>query len=358
MIWFPGSGSCFRSRYPPKCATRRTASPTLRRIQSVLEGVIAQEAELLVGEHQLRVAVGNLATEQRHHHDSPDDGVDRDRALQPVPKQQDRHRALRPDRRARGPVPPAQGTGSDDGPVVLPLPGRPGPLARTLFPLGDRTKSELRAGRAFFPAGFGTRRRTSTSIRPRGAAGRPPFRTTRGRTAPGSASSANGRSASFSPGGSRRRPRWDPSVETVDGERIGTAREVQVRPRPHDRTAARAHAARSARGWRRGASKRRAVVRRREGPGAQRPHRGPGRGPPPQLATPVFTVRARRFSRSWRPRPAVVPTHRKLAARRHVTAGRSQRDMGESRSVPRNRPQAAQDAPEHVDRGRARHTTR
>ena len=31
----------------------------LRRIQAVLEGVIAQEAELLVGEHQLRVAVGH-----------------------------------------------------------------------------------------------------------------------------------------------------------------------------------------------------------------------------------------------------------------------------------------------------------
>ena len=57
----------------------------LRRIQAVLEGVIAQKAELLVGEHQLRVAVGNLATEQRHHHDAPgDDSIDRDRPLQPV----------------------------------------------------------------------------------------------------------------------------------------------------------------------------------------------------------------------------------------------------------------------------------
>ena len=56
-----------------------------RCIQAVLGGVVAQEAEFGVGEHQLRFAVGDLPAEQRHHHDAPgDDGVDRDRPLQPL----------------------------------------------------------------------------------------------------------------------------------------------------------------------------------------------------------------------------------------------------------------------------------
>ena len=50
-----------------------------------------------------------------------------------------------------------------------------------------------------FPSASGPSRRSARWPR------RPPCRITRGRTAPGSASSASGRSASFSPGGSRRR---------------------------------------------------------------------------------------------------------------------------------------------------------
>ena len=68
----------------------------LRRLQEVPVRIVAQEAELLVGEHQLRLAVRDLASEQRHHHDAPgDDGVDRDRPLQPVggAEQQDLHAA-------------------------------------------------------------------------------------------------------------------------------------------------------------------------------------------------------------------------------------------------------------------------
>ena len=60
---------------------------------------------------------------------------------------------------------------------------------------------------------------------------------------------------------------------------------------PHPRTAARARHRRSPGG------KRRAVVRRREGPGAQRPHRGPGRGPPPARDTVPSLREARAGSR-------------------------------------------------------------
>ena len=39
----------------------------------------------MVGEHPLRLAVGDVSAEQRHDHDAPcDDGVDGDRPLQPV----------------------------------------------------------------------------------------------------------------------------------------------------------------------------------------------------------------------------------------------------------------------------------
>ena len=50
----------------------------------MLFGVAGQKIQLVAGEHQLRLAVGRLAAEQGHRHYAPgDDGVDRDRPLQP-----------------------------------------------------------------------------------------------------------------------------------------------------------------------------------------------------------------------------------------------------------------------------------
>ena len=60
-------------------------SQPVRRGQAVLVGVACQKVQLVVGEHQFRPAVGHLAAEQGRRHDAPgDDGVDRDRPLQPV----------------------------------------------------------------------------------------------------------------------------------------------------------------------------------------------------------------------------------------------------------------------------------
>ncbi len=57
----------------------------LRRRQAVFRRAVAQEGEFAAGEHQLRFAVGNLASEQGHDRDAlRDDRVDRDRPLQPV----------------------------------------------------------------------------------------------------------------------------------------------------------------------------------------------------------------------------------------------------------------------------------
>ena len=57
----------------------------VRRRHVLLPGIVAQEVEFVIGEHQFGLAVRDLAAEQRHHHDAPgDDGVDRDGALQPA----------------------------------------------------------------------------------------------------------------------------------------------------------------------------------------------------------------------------------------------------------------------------------
>ena len=56
----------------------------VRRRQVILEGIVAQEVEFMVGEHQLRLAIGYLAAEQRHDHDAlGNHGVDGDCPLQP-----------------------------------------------------------------------------------------------------------------------------------------------------------------------------------------------------------------------------------------------------------------------------------
>ena len=51
----------------------------------VLARTVVQEGELVVGEHQMRLAVGHLTPEQRHDHDAPGNHrVDGDGPLQPL----------------------------------------------------------------------------------------------------------------------------------------------------------------------------------------------------------------------------------------------------------------------------------
>ncbi len=76
MIRCPGSGPCFRPGYSPGWATGLTVSPG--RPNGGIPRSAARVVEFRVGEHQLRVAVGNPPSRKGHGHDAPGDhGVDR-----------------------------------------------------------------------------------------------------------------------------------------------------------------------------------------------------------------------------------------------------------------------------------------
>ena len=67
-------------------ASRRTAAARWSGgRQAEFFGIVGQETQLDVGEQQLGVAPRHVTTEQGHHHQAPgDDGIDGDRALEPV----------------------------------------------------------------------------------------------------------------------------------------------------------------------------------------------------------------------------------------------------------------------------------
>ena len=54
-------------------------------VRIMLAGIIAQEAQFRIGEHQVGITIGHPASEQGHQHDAPcDHRIDGDGPLQPV----------------------------------------------------------------------------------------------------------------------------------------------------------------------------------------------------------------------------------------------------------------------------------